>query len=168
MCWKSLRCGFSSEKFVGGCKVRPRLYFHRYKTVYSHLLHRPPFILGSLNSISVKYDVRNLGEPAYLPQIRISLDNNIASFARIPSSCKLTDTNERELMCDLTKGNPINRDQQQTLIISIDTTKLEGNDFSISATVFSSGEESSEADNKITDYIPLDEFSHVEITGYIT
>lgn len=133
---------------------------------FSFKIDRPPFILGSLNSISVKYDVTNLGEPAYLPQIKITLDNNIASFARIPSSCKLTDTNERELICDLTKGNPIKINELQTLTVSIDTTKLEGNDFSISATVFSSGEERNEANNRITDRIALDEFSHVEITGY--
>lgn len=124
--------------------------------------------MGSLNSISVKYDVKNKGESAYLPQIRITLDNNVASFARIPSSCKLTDSNEKELLCDLTQGNPIKTNEAQTITVSIDTTKLGGNDFSISATVFSSGAESTEIDNKITDHIALDEFSHVEITGYIT
>lgn len=110
--------------------------------------------------------MRNLGEPAYLPQIKITIDNNIASFARIPSSCKLEDINEMELLCDLTKGDPIKTNEIKTLTVSIDTTKLEGNELSISATVSSSGSENNHADNTITDRIALGEFSHVEITGY--
>lgn len=116
--------------------------------------------------MSIKYDVKNKGEPAYLPQIKITLDNNVASFSRIPSSCKLTDLNERELICDLTHGNPIKTNEIQTLTVSIDTTKLGGTDFAISASVTSSGSESAETDNRITDRLTLDEFSHVEITGY--
>uniref|UniRef100_A0A336LTI8 CSON000090 protein n=1 Tax=Culicoides sonorensis TaxID=179676 RepID=A0A336LTI8_CULSO len=125
----------------------------------------PPLILGAVNTITVKYDVQNTGEPAYLPQINITLDNNIATFARIPSSCKFTNLNERELVCDLTKGNPIKTNEVQTLIVSIDGAKLEGDQFSITAVVSSSGNERNQADNRITDQIALNEFSHVEIAG---
>lgn len=64
-------------------------------------------ILGSTKSRGIKYEVVNMGETAYLPQIRITLQN-ITSFAKVPSNCKLEDD---EMLCELANGNPLNSNE---------------------------------------------------------
>lgn len=64
---------------------------------------RLPYILGSTRTLAVKYEVENLGETAYLAQIKITL-SNITSFAKVPSNCKME---EGEMICDLQNGNPL-------------------------------------------------------------
>lgn len=61
--------------------------------------------------MAVKYEVTNVGETAYLAQIKVSL-SNLTSFAKIPSNCQL---NDEDLLCDLEKGNPLFSNQTVSL-----------------------------------------------------
>lgn len=65
--------------------------------------------------MAVKYEVTNLGETAYLAQIRVSL-SNMTDFAKIPSNCQLKDF---DLMCDLEKGNALFNNQTVSCVHDI-------------------------------------------------
>lgn len=74
-----------------------------------------PHILGSSKSRAIKYEVVNTGEIAYLPQIKIILQNT-TSFSKVPSNCKLEDD---EMLCELANGNPLYSNQSVSKYLSI-------------------------------------------------
>lgn len=125
-----------------------------------------PYILGSTPSLVVAFDIGNIGETAYLAQIRITLPEGIL-FTKTPSNCKLDFTvpNLNVMECDLNGGMPIFRDTKTLIKISIDTTRLDGTELTVKAEVFSAGDERNEFDNTIESVIPLAEFSNIEIIG---
>lgn len=125
-----------------------------------------PFILGSLSSLLVDYQIKNTGETAYLAQIRIILPEAIG-FTKTPSSCVLSDKpDEANVMtCDVNGGSPMFRGDSTSIRISVDATKLDGNELLVKAHVFSTGDELNGDDNTVEDVIPLGEFSDIEISG---
>lgn len=113
------------------------------------------------------YDIMNSGETAYLAQIRITLPDINVLFTKTPSNCKLDETapNSNIMECDLNNGTPLFKGDKTSIKISIDTTKLDGNELNVKAHVFSTGDELNDSDNVVEDLIPLREFSNIEIIG---
>lgn len=126
-----------------------------------------PYILGSSQSINIAYNIENSGETAYLAQIRITLPESEILFAKIPSNCKLGDTasNSNIMECDLNNGTPMFKGDRTSIKISIDTTKLDGNELIVKANVYSTGDELNELDNTVENVISLKSFSNIEVFG---
>lgn len=126
-----------------------------------------PFILGSLSSLLIDYHITNKGETAYLAQIRITLPETNVAFTKTPSNCVLTeDSAESNVMvCDVNGGSPMFKGDATSIRISVDTTKLDGNELLVKGNVFSTGDELNAEDNTVENVIPLAEFSDIEISG---
>lgn len=126
-----------------------------------------PYILGGSSSLLIDYAITNAGETAYLTQIRITLPEANVAFTKTPSNCKIEDDspNANVMLCDVNNGSPMFAGDAASLRISVDTTKLDGNELIVKAYVFSTGDELSESDNTVEHVIPLDEFSDIEIIG---
>lgn len=126
-----------------------------------------PFILGSLSSLLIDYQITNTGETAYLAQIRITLPDTTTGFTKTPSNCVLNEdqAESNSMLCDVNAGSPMFIGDTTSIRISIDVTKLDGNEFLVKANVFSTGDELNASDNSVEDVIPLAEFSDIEITG---
>ncbi|XP_055379862.1 integrin alpha-PS3-like, partial [Condylostylus longicornis] len=119
------------------------------------------FVLGSSKTISIKYDIINYGETAYLPQLNVTSTIGMP-FAKIPSSCKII---EQVLLCDLFQGQPMLNGDKDSITIVFDSSNIDGKSMKIIAEVFSTGNESNSADNLISEVVELTEFSNLEITG---
>lgn len=127
---------------------------------------RLPFLLGSAQSLSIDYDIRNTGETAFLPQLVVRTSPEVLTFMKIPLSCSLpTGGNLSELLCDLNNGSPLNTGGETTFRIHLDTSRLVGTEFRVQAVAMSTGDENSMADNEVEDVVPLAEFSNVEVAG---
>lgn len=59
-----------------------------------------PYLLGSNQTLSVTYEVINLGETAYFPQILVSI-SNMTTFTQSLSQCSVID---EQLNCELAKS----------------------------------------------------------------
>lgn len=130
--------------------------------VYSRL----PFLLGSAQSISIDYDIRNTGETAYLPQLIVRTSPEVLTFMKIPLSCnRPAGGNSSELLCDLNNGSPLNSGDETTFRIHLDTRRLVGSEFRVQAVAMSTGDEKNMADNEVEDIVPLAEFSTIEVAG---
>ncbi|XP_063697187.1 integrin alpha-PS3-like [Culicoides brevitarsis] len=153
----------TSVVYSTGCKASMCVADLRVKSSLSG--SNLPYILGSTRTLAVKYEVENIGETAYLAQIKITL-SNITSFAKIPSNCHKIE--EDEMICDLLNGNPLFAKQTAKLIVNIDTSRLSGKKLMIQAEALSNGEELNFEDNKIVNFVELIEYSEVEIQGSST
>lgn len=134
---------------------------------FSPFTKRLPYVLGSSSSIIIAYNIENNGETAYLAQIRITLPDTEVLFTKTPSNCKLDEAapNSNIMECDLNSGTPMFKGDKTSIKISIDTTKLDGNELIVKAKVFSTGDELNDFDNVAENVIPLKEFSNIEVIG---
>ncbi|XP_055921034.1 integrin alpha-PS3 isoform X2 [Eupeodes corollae] len=121
----------------------------------------PTYILGSSRTISVTYEVTNSGETAYLPQINITSSNKMP-FNKKPASC---DQHGDVLLCDLNRGQPIFKNDKQSITIVYDVSHIEGSSITLTAAVFSTGQEQNPSDNIVRDFIALREFTEIEAIG---
>lgn len=126
-----------------------------------------PFILGSLSSLLIDYHITNTGETAYLAQIRVTLPDTNVGFTKTPSNCVRNEdsVDSNFMLCDINGGSPMFKGDTTAIRISVDTTKLDGNELVVKANVFSTGDELNADDNAVENIIPLVEFSDVEISG---
>lgn len=109
--------------------------------------------------------IENAGETAYLAQIRVTIPERFVSFAKTPSNCEFTDDATNIMLCTLNGGSPLFINDHTSMKISIDTTKLNGTEFSVKANVFSTGDELNNTDNVVENIITVGEFSDVEVIG---
>lgn len=120
-----------------------------------------PYVLGSTKSLAINYQIENSGETAYLTQLNISVSKSI-TFMKIPSNCRQMSAH---LLCDINGGSPLFQGDIGYFTIALDTTKASGSAFTVSAHVFSTGDELNDLDNVIDNVIPVTEFSDIEIIG---
>ncbi|XP_061397209.1 integrin alpha-PS3 [Musca vetustissima] len=121
------------------------------------------FILGSSRTFKVSYDVINMGETAYLPQINITSSNRML-FAKIPSNCK-HNSQDSMLLCDLNHGQPMAKGTSDTITVIYDTSNISGEKMVLMAKVFSTGKEQTPGDNIASDVITLAEFTEISAVG---
>lgn len=152
--------------FSTGCKAAKCVADLSVKSALVDVM-KLPFILGSLSSLLIDYQITNMGETAYLAQIRITLPEMNVAFTKTPSNCVLNDdtSDSNFMICDINRGSPMFKGDTTSIRISVDTTKLDGTELVVKANVFSTGDELNAEDNTIENTIPLAEFSDVEIFG---
>ena len=124
--------------------------------------------MGSSPSITVAFNIENTGETAYLARIRMTLPENGVHFTKTPSNCKLdlNATNLNVMECDIERGIPMFPNSNASIKIGIDTTRLDGKELIVKASVFSAGDELNELDNHVESVITLKEFSNIEVIRY--
>lgn len=66
---------------------------------------KPPYVLGSSRTIAIKYEISNVGETAYLTQLKITIPTNVTQFSRTPPNCKIDLVGE--MLCDIGLGKPL-------------------------------------------------------------
>ena len=150
--------------FITGCKAEKCI--SDLKLTSKFIDFKSPYVIGSTRTISVQYDLTNVGETAYLAQMNVTIPS-VVRFSKIPSNCQLNDETRLDLLCDIGRGVPFFNGNKATLIIILDTTKVDGKAFTIEAKALSSGDELNPADNSMIDTIVLTEFSDMEIFGYV-
>lgn len=126
---------------------------------------RQPFVLGSERTISIKYEISNAGEPAYITQLKITIPTNVTHFSRVPPSCQQDGSSQEVMTCDINLGKPVKSSETSEIVITLDATRLEGESFIVQAEVSSAGNEQRPVDNKYRNEILLTEFSNVESNG---
>ncbi|XP_037947350.1 integrin alpha-PS3 isoform X1 [Teleopsis dalmanni] len=121
------------------------------------------YILGSSRTLSITYDINNMGETAYLPQINLTSSNRMP-FARIPSNCRVN--NEAVVMvCDLNRGQPMANGNSDSITVIYDVSGISGKTMILTAEVFSTGVEQTPTDNIVRDVITLKEYTEIEAVG---
>jgi hypothetical protein len=128
----------------------------------SELKFPTPFVLGTQQSVKIQYEISNSGEPAYL--LKISLSLSTSQFTRISSMCK-RENNGGSMLCDLNNGLQVGSGERIRFEIDLETSRLSGKSFKVTAEVSSSSEETFVVDNKVEDEIEIVESSNVEIEG---
>ena len=126
---------------------------------------KQPYVLGSTPTITLRYEISNAGESAYLTQLKITIPTNVTQFSRVPPSCR-EDNNKRDMVCDINSGKPVANGETVKIDINLEASKLEGESFKVQAIVTSTGEEQRPADNEYENEILLTEFSDVELIGH--
>ena len=124
-----------------------------------------PFILGSDKTVKIKYEIKNIGEPAYSTHLKIEIFSNLTQFSKIPPSCSHDWKVQNVMTCNIKNRKPIMDKEVAKLDITIDVTNLEGKLLKITAEVTSVGDEQQPVDNKFVNEIPLAEFSNVALNG---
>lgn len=148
--------------FITGCKGERCI--SDLKLVGTLINVRQPYVLGSTKTIAVQYEISNAGETAYLTQLMITIPTNLTQYSRIPPNCKLN--NQESLMtCDVSGGKPLAQNEQITLVINLDASRLQGTSFKINASVSSTGDESNPSDNEFENEVFMTEFSDIEMIG---
>ena len=123
-----------------------------------------PFILGTEKTITVSYEIKNLGEPAYSTKLIIEMSSNLTQFFRLPSSCNI----ENNIMyCNINNKKPIYNQIALNMSVVIDVTMLDGKLFEIKASVSSIGNETKPQDNISTNKILLAEFSEIAVSRLV-
>lgn len=137
-------------------------FFHSLVSIF-FFNHRTWFILGSAKSLTLKYQISNSKEPAYLTVLTISLNGTThVDFAIVPPNCKQTDL---DLVCQLNNGNSIYQGELIEFTVSIDMKHAIGKNLTINAEISSSGSEVDDTDNFNIHYIQLVEQNEIEISG---
>lgn len=123
--------------------------------------------MGSTPSLTIDYKIENVGETAYSPKIRITLPDINVGFAKVPPNCELKKAalNSNVMDCNLNSGNVMFTNDETSLGINIDTTKLNEHTLIIKTEVSSASDEGNYKDNTLEDKIPLVAFSEIEISG---
>lgn len=111
--------------------------------------------------MKITYEVTNVGETAYLPQINITSSNRLP-FAKYPSNCKVHDA---VMLCDLNQGQAMAKKTKDTVTVIYDVSNLSGTAMILTAEVFSTGKELNPQNNIIKDVITLGEFTEIEAIG---
>lgn len=123
--------------------------------------------MGSTSSLALTFDIENSGETAYLPRIRFTLPETDVLFTKTPSNCKIdfNAPNANIMECDLNGKLPLYNGSKTIIMLSIDTERIQGKELVVKAEVFSAGDEQNDLNNSIESFIPLKEFSNVEVIG---
>lgn len=119
--------------------------------------------MGSSRTLKVTYDVTNVGETAYLPQINITSSNRMP-FAKYPPNCKVHDS---VMLCNLNKGQAMINGAKDSVTVIYDVSSLSGTAVVLTAEVFSTGNEKFPTNNIIRDVITLREYTYIEAIGYV-
>ncbi|KAH8407473.1 hypothetical protein KR222_001829 [Zaprionus bogoriensis] len=119
------------------------------------------YILGSAKTLKLNYEVINHGETAYLPQLNVTSSNRL-NFAQIPGNCKII---EAVMLCDLNHGRPLANGDSDSVTISFDVSTLTGSALTITAEVFSTGQEKNPSTNKLNSLITLKEYTEIDASG---
>ncbi|XP_043644952.1 integrin alpha-PS4 [Drosophila teissieri] len=122
---------------------------------------RSTFVLGTTDVLRLTYNITNNGEFAYKPQFTVTSSANL-SFAQVPGHCKVIDA---VMVCDLNHGQRMGKGDNDSLTISFDVRQLSGQLLEIQAEVFSARNESSPANNKLTNVISLREEADLYVSG---
>lgn len=125
---------------------------------------RQPYVLGSSKTITIQYEITNAAESAYLTQLKISIPTNVTQYSKVPSLCRQENSN-RDMVCDISAGKPVAKNEKVTLEITLEAGKLDGESFKVFAAVSSAGDEQKPEDNEYVNEIRLAEFSDVELIG---
>ncbi|XP_055536968.1 integrin alpha-PS3-like [Wyeomyia smithii] len=124
-----------------------------------------PYIIGSTRTATLQYEVQNMGENAFLPQLNVTLPS-LLSLAKLPPQCKQTNLNDGlNVLCDLNNGLPMRTNSKAKLPLVLDMTKLEGKSFSLNAEVLSTSDEMNYFDNTVETTLVLEKFSALEVIG---
>lgn len=124
------------------------------------------YIKGSSKSLIINYKIENLGEPAYLTQLNISIPDSV-SFLKIPSACSQPSDNSNSFLCDINSGGPIYSNRAAFFNLTVDTTNLQGNELQIKAHALSKEHENIETDSQKSDVIALTDFSNIDVLGFV-
>jgi len=119
-----------------------------------------PFILGSEKTITINYEIKNVGEPAYSTQLRIEVSSVLTQFSRIPPSCSI---DKNVMNCNINNKKPVYNQTTMTLNVTIDVAQLDGKWLEIKADISSIGYDTNPQDNRNINKMSLAEFSEIEI-----
>nr|XP_044248997.1 integrin alpha-PS4-like [Drosophila takahashii] len=119
------------------------------------------FILGSSNTLRLRYDIINDGENAYQPQFEV-ISTPRLNFSQIPANCKC---DEGVMLCELNNGFRLTKSNSTHVEVLFDVSELKGQSLTINATVFSALGEMTPKDNNIITVINLKEKSEIDVFG---
>ncbi|KAH8348439.1 hypothetical protein KR084_007422, partial [Drosophila pseudotakahashii] len=120
------------------------------------------FILGSADTLRVRYDIINYGENAYQPQFNV-ISTPRLNFTQIPGNCKIA---EGVMLCELNNGIRLGKSNSTYVDVFFDVSELGGQSLTINATVFSALSELTPKDNNMITVISLKEESEIDVIGY--
>lgn len=124
------------------------------------------YTLGSSKTITLLYHVSNTGEPAYQPQLSVTVTATNIQFLKIPSFCQQETKKKLQMVCDINSGMPLLGSENASFEISLDTSKLDGKALEILAAISSKTDQQNRTIHReLSKVIFLEEFSDVELIG---
>ncbi|KAF4530203.1 hypothetical protein B566_EDAN018321 [Ephemera danica] len=124
-----------------------------------------PIVIGNANSLDLKVNVKNKGEPAFLSQLFITLPQAVP-LIRVPKICAEISTEKgQSLKCEI--GNPMPANGEVTLPLQFDLKSLASGTpgFNLEIKATSVGQEGNEKNNMENVTIPLLTSADISITG---
>ncbi|XP_063612656.1 integrin alpha-7-like, partial [Penaeus indicus] len=122
-------------------------------------------VIGSENKSSVTVSVFNKGEPAFLPNVTVSVDPPLALLLPNTHSCNFPSGDRSFLACHL--RNPIMPDEKDEVKVTLDTSQLDdratNNSFRVE--VASEGTETRSQDNTIDHNLHMGASASLELYG---
>ncbi|KAH8347899.1 hypothetical protein KR084_002195, partial [Drosophila pseudotakahashii] len=122
------------------------------------------FILGSSDTLRLRYDIVNDGENAYQPQFTVFSTPRL-DFTQIPGNCKIA---EGVMLCELSNGFRLGKSNSTYVDIMFDVSQLGGQSLTINATVSSALSELNPKDNNVIKVITLKEEAEIDVIGVQT
>nr|CAD7588151.1 unnamed protein product [Timema genevievae] len=127
-----------------------------------------PYIIGTLETVSLHVTVISLLEPAFLSRVIVEIPRETA-LVRMPPTCQQVSTINTikylRLECDT--GNPLISDEKRVLELELDMKGVPANikELMFNITAISVGDEQNNADNNVLINVPLHTISDVRIVG---
>nr|CAD7452292.1 unnamed protein product [Timema tahoe] len=127
-----------------------------------------PYIIGTLETVSLHVTVISLLEPAFLSRVIVEIPRETA-LVRMPPTCQQVSTTNTikylRLECDT--GNPLISDEKRVLELELDMKGVPANtkELMFNITAISVGDEQNNADNNVLIHVPLHTISDVRIVG---
>nr|CAD7194044.1 unnamed protein product [Timema douglasi] len=127
-----------------------------------------PYIIGTLETVSLHITVISLLEPAFLSRVIVEIPKETA-LVRMPPTCQQVSTTNTikylHLECDT--GNPLISDEKRVLELELDMKGVPANtkELTFNVTAISVGDEQNNADNNVLIHVPLHTISDVRIVG---
>ncbi|XP_070068212.1 integrin alpha-PS3-like [Drosophila takahashii] len=119
------------------------------------------FILGSSDTLRLRYDIINDGEDAFQPLFKVFSTPSL-DFAQIPGNCEVA---KGVMLCDLNNGFRLGKSLSTYVDVFFDVSQLGGQSLAIDATVSSALSELNPKDNNIITVISLKENSEIDVIG---
>ncbi|XP_002040109.2 integrin alpha-PS5 [Drosophila sechellia] len=119
------------------------------------------FTLGTMAVFSMRYEITNNGELAYVAQFKVTSSARLP-FARVPGNCRVR---QEHMLCDLNGGLALARGDSESLTITFDVSQLSGHSLTIEAAVSSAGMDQNLKDNTINTTISLREEAEIDASG---
>nr|CAD7397094.1 unnamed protein product [Timema poppensis] len=116
-----------------------------------------PYIIGTLETVSLHVTVISLLEPAFLSRVIVEIPKETA-LVRMPPTCQQVSTTNTikylHLECDT--GNPLISDEKRVLELELDMKGVPANtkELTFNVTAISVGDEQNNADNNVRNYGP--------------